>query len=556
MRSRRRTIHLDSIAPRVRQTMRIWLEFPASVIITGMNADQTRPAQPQANAASLVLSGRPLSFDDLESVFARPVAASISDAVWQRVSAAEARVAQIADGDAAVYGVNTGFGHLCRKRIDRDQLDRLQENLILSHAVGVGPPVPDEIVRLMLVLKIHALGQGYSGIRQQTLRMLAALLSADCLPIVPSQGSLGASGDLAPLAHMVLPLLGQGRVRLGGEELDAATALRRIGLEPIALGPKEGLALINGTQFMSAHAVALILRARHLIKHADVIAAISLEGLRGSIRPFAEKLHKLRPHRGALETAANVRRLMEGSKILESHADCGKVQDPYSLRCVPQVHGAVRQALHHAEEVVATEINSVTDNPIVFEDGDTISGGLFHGEPLAILLDYLAIATAELASISERRVYLLLSGHDGLPALLMQETGLNSGFMLPQYTAAALVSENKVLCSPASVDSIPTSLGQEDHVSMGATAATKAWRVMDNAETVLAIEQLCAAQALDYRAPIEPGRGVKIAHEAIRRQIDHAESDRLFAYDINISLASLRAHEVVDAVEAQMGSLG
>jgi len=503
----------------------------------------------------LHLDGKPLTMRRLGEVFNRRVNVSLADEIWQRVQRSRERVERIAQGERAVYGVNTGFGHLCRKRINPGDLARLQDNLILSHAVGVGPPVPDELVRLMLLLKVQGLAYGYSGVRRETLEGLLRLLNTDTLPLVPSQGSLGASGDLAPLAHLVLPLLGKGQVRCAGVEVAAADALARIEFAPLSLGPKEGIALINGTQLMCAYAVGLILRAQHLLKHADIVAGISLEGLRGSLQPFAERLHALRPHRGAIESAANVRRLMAGSKILESHANCTKVQDPYSLRCVPQVHGAARQAVHHAVDVVETEINSVTDNPIIFEDETTISGGLFHGEPLAILLDYLAIAIAELGSISERRTYLLLSGHDGLPELLMQETGLNSGFMLPQYTAAALVSENKVLCSPASVDSIPTSLGQEDHVSMGATAATKAWRVMDNVETVLAIETMCAAQALDYRAPIEPGAGVKIAHAVIRSRIEHAESDRLFAADIHESLSALRAHAIVDAVESELGEL-
>ncbi|MCB9851101.1 MAG: histidine ammonia-lyase [Phycisphaerales bacterium] len=506
-------------------------------------------------AWQVVLNGDPLTLDGLRQIFDRRIDVALTDGVWARVTEARQRVDAIATGTRAVYGVNTGFGHLCRKRIEPDALTQLQDNLILSHAVGVGPAVPDELVRLMLLLKICSLTHGFSGISEPVLRGLMALLKHDLLPHIPQQGSLGASGDLAPLAHMVLPLIGHGTVRLDGVEMAAADALAKFDVAQVKLQPKDGVALINGTQFMAAYAVGLILRARHLLKHADIVASISLEGLQGSLAPFAEKLHALRPHRGAIETASNVRRLMDGSKILESHANCEKVQDPYSLRCVPQVHGAVRQAVHHAADVVETEINSVTDNPIIFEDGSTISGGLFHGEPLAIMLDYLAIALAELASISERRTYLLLSGHDGLPELLMKETGLNSGFMLPQYTAAALVSENKVLCSPASVDSIPTSLGQEDHVSMGATAATKAWRVLDNVETVLAIEEMCAAQALDYRAPIEPGRGVKIAHEVIRSRIAHAEADRLFGYDINVSLQTLREHAVVNAVEAELGEL-
>ena len=523
-----------------------------------MNDNQTINCGEQpikANPYEFGLNGQDLTFDMLAEAFQRPLDVKIDDEALARVAKCRAYVDQIVGGEAAVYGVNTGFGNLCTKRIQRDQVEQLQENLILSHAVGVGHSTPDELVRLMMLFKIHALCRGFSGVRCETVKMLAQLLRADCLPVVPLQGSLGASGDLAPLAHMVLPLLGKGNVRYEGQVTSGEDALKTLGLEPTRLGAKEGLALINGTQFMSAHAAGFIIRAMHLIKHADIVAAISLEGLRGSLRPFAERLHELRPHRGAIETSENIRRIMEGSRILESHADCGKVQDPYSLRCVPQVHGATRQALHHGMEVVGTEINSVTDNPVIFSETDTISGGLFHGQPLAVVLDYLAIAVAELGNISERRIYLLLSGHDGLPQLLMEETGLNSGFMLPQYTAAALVSENKVLCSPASVDSIPSSLGQEDHVSMGSIAGTKAWRVMDHVETILAIEQLCAAQALDYRAPIKPGRGVGVAHDVIRKKIDHTENDHFLGEDISASLELVRTGRVVNEVEKEIGVL-
>lgn len=508
-----------------------------------------------SQTATIRIDGEPLTFEQLDVVFGRRLQINLGELSIEKIERSRRIVERIAAGSAPVYGVNTGFGHLCTRRISADQLDKLQENLILSHAVGVGPPVPDELVRLMLLLKIHALSLGHSGVRRELVERLIGLLNADLLPVTPTRGSLGASGDLAPLAHMVLPLLGRGQVRRAGAVVPAPQALAEAGLEPIRLGVKEGVALINGTQFMCAYAAGLVLRARRLLKHADVIAGVSLESLRGSIKPFGEQLNALRPHPGAQASAANVRRIMADSRILESHADCGKVQDPYSLRCVPQVHGAVRQAVEHAAGVVQIEMNSVTDNPVIVDDDQVVSGGLFHGEPLAIALDYLAIALSEIANISERRIYLLLSGHDELPTLLMRETGLNSGFMLPQYTAAALVSENKVLCSPASVDSIPTSLGQEDHVSMGATAAVKAWQVMDNAEMVLAIEMMCAAQALDYRAPIEPGRGVKTAHEVIRSRIEHAEADRLFAEDMQASLELLRSQEVVSAVERIVGRL-
>ncbi|HVS66189.1 MAG TPA: histidine ammonia-lyase, partial [Thermoanaerobaculia bacterium] len=468
-----------------------------------------------------------------------------------RVAESRARVeAALVDGNA-YYGINTGFGILASQRIPRDQLAQLQHNLILSHAVGVGEPVPIEITRLMLRLKIHALGLGYSGVSLGTFQRLLAFDELGLVPVVPSRGSLGASGDLAPLAHLALPLLGRGRV-WDGEGRDgepAIEALARCGLEPIALEAKDGLALINGTQLMSAYGAWILARALELVRLVDVVATMSLEALRGSARPFDERVHATRPHPGQGAAARNVRRLLEGSEILESHRFCGRVQDPYSLRCVPQVHGASRDALGHAVEVVERELNSVTDNPLVFEDGAVISGGNFHGQPLALALDYAAIALAELASISERRTYLLLGGHDGLPVLLMRETGINSGFMIPQYTAAALVSENKVLCHPASVDSIPTSLGQEDHVSMGSISALKLYDVLRNVEQVIAIELFTAAQALDFRAPLRPGRGVEVAHGALRAEVPHREADGDFEHDLRLCAEVVRGAALLAEVE-------
>ncbi len=501
------------------------------------------------------LTGEHLRFELLDRIFDRPVDVTIADEVWKRIDASRKVVERIAEGTEPIYGVNTGVGNLCTRRIGKDDLGQLQNNLIRSHAVGVGPPVPDRIVRWMLLFKIHALGLGYSGVKRDTVQCLADMLTRDVLPVVPEQGSLGASGDLAPLAHLVLPLIGLGKVCYNGATRSADEVFSETGIKPVRLGAKEGLALINGTQFMSAYAAAIVVRATRLAGHADIIASMSLEGLRGSVKPFDVRLHELRPHPGAIESAENMRSLLRDSEILPSHEHCEKVQDPYSLRCVPQVHGASRDAIRHARQIVETEINAVTDNPIVFQDGTVISGGNFHGQPLALALDYLAIALCEFGSIAERRIYLLLSGHDGLPSLLMQDTGLNSGFMLPQYTAAALVSESKLLASPASVDSIPTSLGQEDHVSMGATAATKAWRIMQNVETVLAIEQMCAAQALDYRAPLKPGIGPRTAHAVIRQEITHTEEDRLFGADIETSLALLRSQRVLKTVESELGTL-
>lgn len=468
----------------------------------------------------------------------------------------EVVLAALEDGKAH-YGINTGFGILANKRIDRDALNELQTNILLSHACGVGDPVPIEISRLMLQLKIHALGLGNSGISRPTFKQLLAFDEHDIVPRVPSRGSVGASGDLAPLAHMCLPLIGRGEVwdESGHDKRPAGEALRQYGLEPVQLTAKDGLALINGTQLMAAYGAFVLERMQWLKKEADVLAAMSLEALQGSAAPFDPRVHQLRPHPGQAEVAANIRLLLRESEILDSHRDCGKVQDPYCLRCVPQVHGASRDALNYVTQVIDTELNSVTDNPLVFEDGDIISAGNFHGQPLALALDFAAIALAELGSISERRTYLLLEGHDGLPKLLMKDTGVNSGFMIPQYTAAALVSENKILCHPASVDSIPTSLGQEDHVSMGSISAIKLLAVMRNLERVLAVELLTAAQALDFRAPLKPGRGVSIAHQVLRGHVGHAEHDYEVRNDLDRCAELLRDGALSAAVADNLEAL-
>jgi histidine ammonia-lyase len=460
------------------------------------------------------------------------------------------------DGNA-YYGINTGFGALAGKRVNSDDLKQLQRNLILSHSVGVGNLIPKDICRLMLQLKVHALSIGYSGISEETLNRLLLFLEKDWIPAIPEKGSVGASGDLAPLAHMSLPLLGYGEFwnDEGTDTISADKILKKNGLEPIDLQAKDGLSLINGTQLMSAYGAYILEKSLHLLKVADLISAMSLEALQGSSTPFDKRIHDIRPHQGQKEVAENVRNLLTESEILESHRHCGKVQDPYCLRCVPQVHGASRDAIRYAVSVVETEINSVTDNPLVFPDGDILSGGNFHGQPLALVLDFSKIALAEIASISERRTYLLLEGHDGLPKLLMQETGINSGFMIPQYTSAALVSENKVLCHPSSVDSIPTSLGQEDHVSMGSISALHLWKVYENVEIVLAIELFTAAQALDFRKPLKPGKGVDIAHEYIRKRIPHATEDQYFKDDISKAVELIRDRAMLETVEKEIAKL-
>jgi histidine ammonia-lyase len=465
-------------------------------------------------------------------------------------------VKALRDGKAH-YGINTGFGILADRRIDDDQLVELQHNLLLSHACGVGEPIPQSITRLMLQLKIHALGLGQSGISRSTFRQLLSFEQQAITPWVPSRGSVGASGDLAPLAHMCLPLMGCGRVwdESGNQPQPALERMSKAGIKPVDLKAKDGLALINGTQMMAAYGAFVLERALTLLKEADILAAMSLEALQGSAAPFDERIHLIRPHQGQQNAAANVRKLLEQSEIMDSHRDCGRVQDPYCLRCIPQVHGASRDALAFSARTIEIELNSVTDNPLVFRNGDIISGGNFHGQPLALAMDFAAIALAELGSISERRTYLLLEGHDGLPKLLMEDTGVNSGFMIPQYTAAALVSENKILCHPASVDSIPTSLGQEDHVSMGSISALKLISVLRNVEQVLAVEFLTSAQALDFRTPLKPGKGVLLAHELLRSHIGHALKDREVGNDLSVCADILRQGELASVIEGAIGNL-
>ena len=466
-------------------------------------------------------------------------------------------VEEALDRDEPMYGINTGFGALANKRVGDEQLKQLQRNLVLSHSVGVGDLIPKDISRLMLLLKIHALGLGNSGISEETFDRLIYFAEHDLIPAMPEKGSVGASGDLAPLAHMSLPLLGYGLFwnEEGTDTIPAEKVLNEHELDSIDLQPKDGLSLINGTQLMGAYGAYVMEKSLSLMKAADLIAAMSLEALQGSIKPFDERIHEIRPHKGQQEVSRNVRELLIESEILESHRHCGKVQDPYCLRCVPQVHGASRDGLDYSRKTIETELNSVTDNPLVFENGDIISGGNFHGQPLALALDHAKIALAEFASISERRTYLLLEGHDGLPELLMQETGINSGFMIPQYTAASLVSENKVLAHPSSVDSIPTSLGQEDHVSMGSISALKLLEIYQNVEQVLAIELFTAAQALDFRKPLRPGRGVEIAHKFVRDAIPHATTDHYFKDDINNAVQLLQNRSMVEKVESELTSL-
>jgi histidine ammonia-lyase len=456
----------------------------------------------------------------------------LSPATIAKITASQQHVADIVSHGSTVYGINTGFGVLANTRISEEDTKLLQHKILESHSVGVGAPVPAEIARIMLITKVQALAQGYSGVQLGTIERILWLLKMDIIPVVPEKGSVGASGDLAPLAHLFLPLIGLGEVYHKGERKPAREVLASYDKQPIQLGPKEGLALINGTQFILSFAVKAVQRLHYCLEAADIIGAMSLEALTGTKAPFDERLHRLRPYAGSLLVAQRLRLLLHDSAIMQSHVDCGRVQDPYSLRCMPQVHGASRNAWLHLRQLTEIELNAVTDNPIIFGQRDTISGGNFHGQPLALPLDYACFAAAEIGNISDRRCYLLLEGKWGLPLLLMSNVGLNSGFMIPQYTTAALVTENKTLCFPASADSIPTSLGQEDHVSMGSISGRKLNQVIDNLEYILAIELMSACQAIEFRRPLKSSAILEAAHEFVRNFVGFASEDRIFGEDI------------------------
>lgn len=457
----------------------------------------------------------------------------INEEVKENINRGHQHVRHMVNAGKTVYGVTTGFGILANTKISEEDTATLQYKILQSHSVGVGEPISVAIAKLMLITKVHALCQGYSGVQWSTIERILWHIENNIIPVVPEKGSVGASGDLAPLAHLFLPLIGCGEVFFEGLKYKADEVLAKFNLSPIKLGPKEGLALINGTQFILSHAIKGVHRLHNCLEAADIIGAMSLEALTGTKAPFDERLHQLRPFEGNKLVAQRLRFLLKGSDIMQSHIDCGRVQDPYSLRCMPQVHGASRNAWLHLKELTETEANSVTDNPIVLGEDETISGGNFHGQPLALPLDYACFAAAEIGNISDRRCYLLLEGKWGLPMLLMNNVGLNSGFMIPQYTTAALVTENKTLCYPASADSIPTSLGQEDHVSMGSISGRKLNQIIDNLENILAIELLCACQAIEFRRPLKSSSILEFAHDYVRRFVGFAAEDRIFANDIN-----------------------
>ena len=487
-----------------------------------------------------IISDKELSINDVHRIIIEGKKLRIGeDARKAILKCREYLDSKMADIDHPVYGVTTGFGSLCNISIAPDELSKLQHNLVISHACGTGDTVRPEIVRIMLLLKIQSLSYGHSGAQLETIERLVDMFNNDILPVVYQQGSLGASGDLAPLAHLSLPLIGMGEVIYKGEKRDVAELWRELGWKPVTLKSKEGLALLNGTQFMAAHALWSLIQADRLSEWADRIGAMSLDAFDGRIEPFMPQTHRVRPHKGQQKTAARFRELLEGSELIM--AEKTHVQDPYSFRCIPQVHGATKDTIDYVRSVIETEINSVTDNPTVFPDEDLIiSAGNFHGQPIALPMDMLTLALSELASISERRIYRLISGQRGLPSFLVAKPGLNSGFMIPQYTAASIVSQSKGLCFPASADSIPSSQGQEDHVSMGANAATKLVRVVENTERVLAIELLNAAQALEFRRPRHSSPAIEGIFEAFRQDVPFVEDDVFMAPLIAKSIEFLR----------------
>ena len=474
-----------------------------------------------------------LTFEIIQDILENDVKLQLSEESKQLILKSKQFLdRKLAESEKPLYGINTGFGALCNIEISKDELSKLQENLVISHACNVGPEIPGDVVKVMLLLKAHALAKGNSAVQLITVQRILDLFNHNILPVVCEQGSLGASGDLAPLAMLFLPLLGLGEVNFEGKKQPSKAVLEKFGWKPVKLEAKEGLALLNGTQFMAAHGVYTLLKTFRIVDQADIIGALSLDAFNGLLEPFMENIQQIRPHKGQITTAENFRNILAGSEMQSGKK--AHIQDPYSFRCIPQVHGAVKDAVNYVAGVFETEINSVTDNPTVFPDEDQIvSGGNFHGEPLALALDFLAIALSELGSISERRTYRLISGERGLPEFLVAKPGLNSGFMIPQYAAASIVSQNKQLCTPASVDSIPSSNEQEDHVSMGANAATKALKVALNTEKILAIELYNAAQAMDFRKPVQTSPFLEKFKNEYREQVAFVNHDVLMYEGIN-----------------------
>ncbi|GAA6203817.1 histidine ammonia-lyase [Thalassotalea sp. SU-HH00458] len=491
-----------------------------------------------------------LNLDIVNGIANGSIKAELCQEALDKINTSRQRVEKMAASDKAVYGINTGFGPLCDTQISPEDTNLLQKNLLITHAVGVGEPIAKAISKLMLITKVHALSQGFSGIRLETVERMLTFIELDLIPVVPEQGSVGASGDLAPLSHLFLPLLGEGEFwdnkdGQTGKTVPAAQALKEHGLAPMELHAKEGLALINGTQFILSHGITALTKMRYLLDLADMTGAMSIEGMQGSESPFRDELHQTRAFKGNLEVAARMRSFFKDSQNMSAHEECDRVQDPYSLRCIPQVHGASRNAYYHLEELVEIEMNSVTDNPIVISSEEAISGGSFHGQPLAMVLDYASIAAAELGNISDRRCYLLLEGLHGLPRLLTTAGGLNSGMMIPQYATAALVTENKSLCFPPSADSVPTSMGQEDHVSMGSISGRKLNQILGNLEKILAIELMYAAQAIEFRRPNKCSDIIEQNHQLIREKVTKLEEDRLLKPDIDAMITLVKSQAFI-----------
>lgn len=488
-----------------------------------------------------------LTVDKILAIANKSIKAVITDEAKEKIAVCRKKVETMASSNKAVYGINTGFGPLCDVQITPEETSKLQENLLITHAVGVGNPIDKLLSKIMMICKVHALCQGFSGVRLELIERIIYFIENDLLPVVPEQGSVGASGDLAPLSHLFLPLLGEGEFWVGEDVKPAKEVLKAKKLSPLKLQAKEGLGLINGTQFILAHAILGLKKMEYLLDLADVSGTMSLEGVQGSASPFKKELHTIRPFKGNLKVATRITKLLENSQNLENHLECDRVQDPYSIRCMPQVHGASRNAFEHLNELTEIEMNSVTDNPIVLSETEAISGGNFHGQPLAMALDYASIAAAELGNISDRRCYLLLEGKYGLPRLLTEAGGLNSGFMIPQYTTAALVTENKSLCFPPSADSVPTSLGQEDHVSMGSISGRKFNQILGNLDKIFAIEIMYATQAMDFRRPNTFSTILEKNYSLVRSKVAKLEEDRVLKDEINTLITMVKNQEFIVA---------
>jgi histidine ammonia-lyase len=487
-----------------------------------------------------------LDLDIVNGIADGSIKAELCQEAIEKINLSRQRVDKMAASDEAIYGINTGFGPLCDTQITPEETNLLQKNLLITHAVGVGEPIDKAISKLMLITKVHALAQGFSGIRLETVERMLTFIELDLIPVVPEQGSVGASGDLAPLSHLFLPLLGEGefwqsKSGYGDIPVPVAQVLKAHSLSTMDLHAKEGLALINGTQFILSHAITGLTKMRYLLDLADLTGAMSIEGMQGSEQPFREELHATRPFPGNIEVASRMRSFFKNSENMADHVQCERVQDPYSLRCIPQVHGASRNAYNHLKDMAEIEMNSVTDNPIVISADEAISGGSFHGQPLAMVLDYTSIAASELGNISDRRCYLLLEGLHGLPRLLTSSGGLNSGMMIPQYATAALVTENKSLCFPPSADSVPTSMGQEDHVSMGSISGRKLNQILGNVEKIFAIELMYAAQAIEFRRPNKCSDIIELNHQVIREKVAKLEEDRLLKPDIDALITLVKS---------------